>query len=72
VITRLANRLARTRARLTEVDPPHLLEAVALILYDPDTGAIDPDLPAAGQDLRWEEFLNRVAETYRLRFEIEG
>jgi hypothetical protein len=72
VIARLASRLARTRARLTEVDPPHLLEAVALIVYDPDTGTIDPDLPAAGQDLRWEEFLNRVAETYRLRFEIEG
>ena len=69
LIDRLARRLERTRKRLTEADPPHLLEAVALVVYDPDDGTIDPAVPKPGSGLRWDEFVSALAETYDVRFE---
>ncbi|MGH3302530.1 MAG: hypothetical protein ACRDOK_12760 [Streptosporangiaceae bacterium] len=46
LIERLIARLGKTRARETEADPAHLLEAVTVIVYDPDTATMRPDLPA--------------------------
>lgn len=69
LIDRLARRLERTRTRLTEADPPHLLEAVALLVYDPDDGTVDPALPKPGSGLRWEEFVSSLVDTYDVRFE---
>jgi len=53
---------------MTEGDPGHLLEAIAVVAFDRTTGAIDPDLPPAGSGLRWTEFIDQMAETYEARF----
>jgi hypothetical protein len=69
LLNRLITRLDRTRRRETEADAAHLLEAVAVIVYDPDTGELSPDLPPPGSGLRWDEFVTALAETYDVRFE---
>jgi hypothetical protein len=69
IIDRLVRRLQRTRTRQTEADPPHLLEAVAVIAYDPDTASVLEDVPAVGSGLRWNEVIDTIAELYELRFE---
>ena len=69
LISRLVQRLDKTRMRDTEADPPHLLEAVTVIVYDPDTAALHPDLPAHGTGLRWDQFVSRMAEIYDVRFD---
>jgi hypothetical protein len=69
LINRLVKRLTRTRRRETEADPAHLLEAIGVIVYDPDTGVIHPDLPAPGLGLRWREFVDIMADQYDVRFE---
>jgi hypothetical protein len=69
LINRLVQRLDKTRLRDTEADPPHLLEAVTVIVYDPDTATLDPDLPPPGSRLRWNEFVSRMAEIYDVRFD---
>jgi hypothetical protein len=68
LITRAVDRLARAGGRRTEGDAPHLLEGVGVIVYDPDSGQLDPDLPAAGRGLRWDEFVSSLAAAYRARF----
>jgi len=68
LMERLDGRLVRARGRETEGDAPHLLEAVAVVVFDPDTGSIAPNVPAAG--LRWDQFLQAVASAYQGRFEL--
>lgn len=55
--------------RLSEADAAHLLEAVAVVIYDLDIAEIDPGVPASGSHLRWDEFVEMLAEAYDLRFE---
>ena len=62
-------RLQRTRLRETEAEATHLLEGVAVIIYDPDTATLDPNLPPVGSGLRWDEFVETIAATYELHFE---
>ena len=69
LIERAERRFVRARPRDIEADPAHLLEATALIAYDPDTRTVDPDLPRPGSGLRWDEFLDRLVDVYSLRFE---
>jgi len=69
LIDRLVLRLQRTRRRQTEADAAHLLEGVAVVVYTPSTGTIDEDVPPPASGLRWEEFVNHLAETYDVRFE---
>ncbi len=69
LIERAERRFVRARLREIEADPAHLLEATALIAYDPDTGTVDPELPKPGSGLRWEEFIERLVDVYSLRFE---
>lgn len=69
LIDRLIRRLERTRLRETEADPGHLLEAVTVIVYDPDTAQLHPTLPPIGSKLRWDVFINILAEAYDIRFE---
>jgi hypothetical protein len=40
-----------------------------VIAYDPGTGTVDPELPAPGSGLRWEEFVDALAKAYEGRFE---
>lgn len=69
LVNRLIQRLMRTRQRETEADPAHLLEAVTVVVYDPDSSELHPSLPPEGSGLRWDEFVRTLAETYDVRFE---
>lgn len=69
LITRAVNRLSRAGGRRTEAEAPHLLEAVAVLVYDPDTASIDPAVPPPGSGLRWDEFIVILATAYDARFE---
>ncbi len=68
LIARGIERLVRAGSRLTESDASHLMEAVGLIVFDPDTGLILPDLPEPGSSLRWGEFVQALATSYEARF----
>lgn len=69
LIERAVQRLVRAGGRKTEADAAHLLEGIAVIAYDPNTGRSAPDLPAPGSGLRWEEFIDAMAKAYEARFE---
>ena len=69
LIKRALERLVRAGGRKGEADATHLLEAIAVVVYDPETGKIDAALPKVGSGLRWEEFISSIATTYRARFE---
>ena len=68
LITRAASRFARAGGRRTEGDAAHLLEGIAIVAFDRETGNVEPDLPSAGCGLRWDEFIQTIADTYRARF----
>jgi hypothetical protein len=69
LIARAVARLIRAGGRKTEADAAHLLEAIAVIAYEPGSGTVDPELPAPGSGLRWEEFIDALAKAYEARFE---
>jgi hypothetical protein len=69
LIKRAVARLVRAGGRRTEADAPHLLEAIAVVIYNPETGSIDTDLPPPGSGLRWSEFIDTLVATYEARFE---
>ena len=69
LIARAVQRLVRAGGRKTEGDAPHLLEAIAVIVYDPDTGEIDATAPPPGSGLRWSEFIDALTTAYNARFE---
>jgi hypothetical protein len=68
LIERLVIRLTHAGGRRSEGDASHLLEGVAVIAYDPETGIVDELLPLPGSGLRWSEFVDSLAESYRARF----
>lgn len=41
---------------------------MGLVVFDPDTKSVDPDIPEAGNGLRWDEFIERLAAAYEGRF----
>lgn len=69
LIERATDRLARAGGRRTEGDAAHLLEGVAVLVYDPNTGQPDELLPPPGSGLRWSEFVNALVHAYVARFE---
>ncbi len=69
LVNRAIERLVRAGGRKSEADAAHLLEGIAVVVYDPETGKVDGALPEAGSGLRWEEFIASIAATYRARFE---
>lgn len=69
LIERAIERLMRAGGRESEAEAAHLLEGIAVVVYDPDNGAIVADQPKPGSGLRWEEFVTALATAYRLRFE---
>lgn len=70
LINRAVSRLVRAGGRRTEGDAPHLLEGIAVVVYDPDAGTLHQELPAPGSGLRWSEFVDSIATTYQSRFEL--
>jgi hypothetical protein len=69
LIERAVSRLVRAGGRKTEGDAPHLLEAIAVLVYDPDTAKLSSSVPPVGSGLRWDEFVDNLASAYRGRFE---
>ncbi len=69
LIDRAVRRLVRAGGRATEAEAAHLLEGIAVVAYDPETGTIDANLPAQGSGLRWDEFIESLAKAYEARFE---
>jgi hypothetical protein len=69
LIDRAIERLIRAGGRRSEAESDHLLEGIAVVVYDPDTGTMDPDRPKPGSGLRWDEFVSALAISYRARFE---
>lgn len=68
LVTRAVGRFIRAGGRVTEGDAAHLMEGIAVVAFDRETGEIDPDLPPAGSGLRWSEFIATMAEVYDARF----
>lgn len=68
LVTRAVGRFIRAGGRITEGDAAHLMEGIAVVAFDRETGEIDPDLPPAGSGLRWNEFIATMAEVYDARF----
>jgi hypothetical protein len=69
LIEKAVARLIRAGGRKNEAEAAHLLEAIAVVVYDPDTAMLHPDLPPKSSGLRWQEFLDNLALTYESRFE---
>lgn len=40
-----------------------------MVVYDPDTSRIVPELPLTGSGMRWDEFVQLLVDTYDVRFE---
>lgn len=68
LVSRAVARFMRAGGRETEGDAPHLLEGIAVVAFDRETGAIEPDLPPVSSGLRWGEFIDSIAEAYSARF----
>lgn len=68
LVARAIDRFARAGSRRTEGDAAHLLEGIAVVVFDHHTGLIDPDLPPVGSGVRWEEFIDALAVAYDARF----
>lgn len=69
LIVRAVDRLKRAGGRMRESDAAHLLEGVAVVVYDPSTGALDSAIPPVGSGLRWDEFIDAIVASYEARFE---
>lgn len=56
-------------ARRNEIgDPPHMAEAISLILWNPDNGEIDNQTPAPNSPLRFESFSKFIETAYVNRY----
>jgi hypothetical protein len=60
--------LERLGSRKDELDQNHLAEAIALVLWDPVTGLIDPNVPDVGSNLRLDTMHERVYPHYVDRY----
>ena len=69
LIDRAIRRLIRSGGRKTEADAAHLLEGIAVVVYNPDTAEILDQIPERGHGLRWDEFLDDIQLAYQARFE---
>lgn len=69
LIERAIERLVRAGGRKSEAESSHLLESIAVVVYDPETGVLDAEMPKPGSGLRWDEFVTALATSYRARFE---
>lgn len=64
----LAQTLERLTGRQGPLDSSHKAEAISLIVWRPDTGAIDPAWPAPDSPLRIEQFSTQVQAAYYARY----
>jgi hypothetical protein len=60
--------LERLARRTGVEDPDYMAEAISLVVWDPATGAIEPDIPPHVSSLRLEEFSRTVERAYVSRY----
>lgn len=65
----ISSTLARLGSRKDELDQHHLAEAIAMVVWDPDTGVVDPNLPAPDSLIRLEAMHERIYESYVDRYQ---
>lgn len=65
----ISSTLARLGSRKDELDQHHLAEAIAMVVWHPDTGQIDPNLPAPDSHIRLEAMHERIYESYVDRYQ---
>ena len=68
LIQRVVKRLVRAGGRRTEGDAAHLLEGVAVVVYDPAEAVLHATIPSADSGLRWDDFVSALAAAYDSRF----
>lgn len=64
----LIRTLERLGSREDELDQHHLAEAIAMCVWDPDTGLIDPNVPPRDSPLRIEAMPERIYPAYLDRY----
>lgn len=64
----LVRTLERLGSRDDELDQDHLAEAIAMVVWDPDTGLIDPNVPPKDSILRIEKMPGRIYPAYLDRY----
>lgn len=60
--------LERMNCRESVLGENHRVESIAMVVWDPGTGLVDPDVPAASSNLRLEKFAKRIEEVYLSRY----
>jgi len=60
--------LERMATRTNVIDQAHLAEAIAFVVWDPETGEIDATVPPQESNLRWEKFMPKVHHCYSDRY----
>lgn len=60
--------LERLGGRRLVDEPQHRAEAMSLVIWDPETGAIDAGIPPLGSPLRIEQFSGQVEQAYVTRY----
>jgi hypothetical protein len=61
--------LTRLGGRVLVDEPAHRAEALSLVVWDPETGHIDPNLPDPASPLRIERFSEDMEHAYHDRFQ---
>jgi hypothetical protein len=61
--------LTRLGGRVLVDEPSHRAEACSLIVWNPNTGSVDPNIPAPNSSLRIEQFSEQVESAYHERFQ---
>ncbi len=64
----LAETLERMSQRSSPIDAPHKAEAISLVIWDPETGIIDPSWPDQGSCLRLESLSDQIQKSYVDRY----
>ncbi|PHI17997.1 hypothetical protein CEQ90_20250 [Lewinellaceae bacterium SD302] len=60
--------LERLGTRYNVIDQPHLAESISLVIWNPQTGTVDQNVPPQDSNLRVERMNERIYEIYRLRY----
>lgn len=64
----LMGTLERLAVRSSPIDAAHKAEAIALVVWDPTTGLIEPTCPGTTSPLRIERFSEQIAQAYSSRY----
>jgi len=64
----LVQTLERLTQRNSPLDSNHKAETISLVVWNPATGIIDPDLPSTDSPLRIESFSEQISRIYKDRY----